>query len=212
MRGRSDLPRFASSPTLKSAMNDLHEIVELLTMMVLDARTGTLIALLLVAAVLDWRTMRIPNWLTLTGMLLGMVANATHSTSIAAGLGTAAGGLALGLALFLPLWMLRILGAGDVKLMAMVGSFMGPWSTMSALLYVVVTGGIAALLFAAWRGALGRLAQNLYFIVGISRMPAGARWQGMAPTGTPSVGTLPYGISICIGTIAYLVTRQFGFA
>jgi prepilin peptidase CpaA len=193
-------------------MNDLADITELLSMLLLDARTGTLIALLVAAAVIDWRTMRIPNWLTLGGMVLGLAINATHSTSVGAGLGTAASGLAVGLLLLLPLYVLRLLGAGDVKLMATVGAFLGISPTLGALLYVVVAGGVAALLFTASRGTLGRLAQNLYFIVGIARIPVIGAWRGDATRTASSVGRLPYGICICFGTIVYLVVRQLGLA
>lgn len=192
-------------------MNSLADLAELLSMLVLDARTGTLIALLVAAAVIDWRTMRIPNLLTGAGVVLGLAINATHSTSIAAGLGTAAGGLATGLFLLLPLYLLRLLGAGDVKLMAMVGAFLGVSATLGSLLYVVAAGGIAALLFAASRGALGRLASNLYFIVGFARIPVFGSGRASTEAGT-SVGRLPYGICICVGTVAYLVMRQVGLA
>src|SRR6478672_7302054 len=146
-------------------MNELADFAELLSMLVRDARTGTLIVLLVAAAVIDWRTLRIPNWLTVGGMALGIAISATHATSMRTGLGAGTAGALTGLVLLLPLYVLRLLGAGDVKLMAMVGAFVGPSGTLGALLYVVVTGGIAALLVAARRGALRRLLENLYFIV-----------------------------------------------
>ena len=194
-------------------MNELSALIDLLSMLLLDVRTGTLIALLLVAAVIDWRTLRIPNWLTVGGMVLGLAISTVHGATLAKGLGQAAGGLGVGLLVFLPLYMLRVLGAGDVKLMAMVGAFLGPSSTISALIYVVVTGGIAAILVATARGAVGRLALNVYFIVNVARVPtADPAWSGHASGTGQSVGKLPYGISICIGTLAYLVTRQLGIA
>ena len=194
-------------------MNDLSALIELLSMLLLDARTGTLIALLVVAALIDWRTMRIPNWLTVGGMVLGLAISTVHGATVAKGLGQAAGGLSLGLLVLLPLYLLRVLGAGDVKLMAMVGAFLGPSSTIAALIYVVVTGGIAAILVAAARGTVGRLAMNVYFIVNVARMsPADAASGEHSSGATQSVGTLPYGVSICLGTLAYLVTRQLGFA
>jgi prepilin peptidase CpaA len=70
-----------------------------------------LAVLLVIAAVSDWRTYRIPNWLTMGGAVVGLALNA-FVTDI--GLLRALGGLGLGLVLLLPLWALRVLGAGDV--------------------------------------------------------------------------------------------------
>ena len=61
----------------------------------------------------------------------------------------------------LPLYLLRAMGAGDVKLMAMVGVFVGPLGALSVALLTFVAGGVLALAVAARNGALGRLFWNL---------------------------------------------------
>jgi len=73
---------------------------------------GVLIALLAVAAVIDWRSGRIPNWLTLTGMAWGLAFNASQGASMTSGLGAGVLGLGTGLVLFLPLYAMRAMGAG----------------------------------------------------------------------------------------------------
>lgn len=194
-------------------MSELNAVFELLSLLLLDPRTGVLMALLVVAAVIDWKTLRIPNWLTLGGMVLAFVANAVAASTPWSGLASSAMGLAVGLLLLLPLWMVRILGAGDVKLMAMVGAFVGPWAALNATLYAVIAGGIAALLVAALKGSLGRLLQNLRFILTVALTPASGVWRDASTAARlPSVGTLPYGICICLGSAAYLVVRQLGLA
>lgn len=190
-------------------MEDLAAIAELLQMLVTDPGTGALIALLAAAAVIDCRTMRIPNWLTVSGMVYGLLYNATHATSTTAGLATAAGGAVTGLALFLPLYLIRVLGAGDVKLMVAIGAFLGALATLKAAVFVFVAGGIAALAFAASRRALGRMAHNLRAAVEGMLLPAAGGWRAAAAM--PSVGKLPYGLSICAGTLTFLVARQLGF-
>ncbi|MGZ5181067.1 MAG: prepilin peptidase [Ramlibacter sp.] len=190
-------------------MNDLHAIAELLSMLVLDARTGTLIALLVVAGAIDWRTSRIPNWLTVGGMVLGLAISAAKGATPLAGLGHGAGGLALGLLLPLPLYAMRILGAGDVKLMAAVGAFLGALLTLSAVLFSFMAGGILAVAWALSHGVLGRMSSNVMFIVTCLLHPAGAGWRAAAPSALPSVGRMPFGLGICTGTIAFLVIRQF---
>lgn len=194
-------------------MNELQALGELLWMLVTHPNTGVLIALLVVAAVIDWRTMRIPNWLTVSGMVYGLAVNALHATGIGAGLLHATFGLAVGLALMLPLYLIRVLGAGDAKLMAMVGAFVGPAAVFKATVVVFIVGGVIALAWSARHHYLKRMTANAAAAV---QAMAFAAMAGIRPTaslvGRPSVGKLPYGLSIAIGTIAWLVARQLGFA
>src|ERR1700751_1600311 len=84
-----------------------------------------LLMLLAVAVGSDLHSRRIPNWLVLTGLTLAL---AVRLGGARAAQGYSAWGLGLltGGGLFLPLYLLRGMGAGDVKLMAMVGAFVGP--------------------------------------------------------------------------------------
>jgi len=86
--------------------------------------TVVLIGLLGVAVVSDLRRHRIPNLLILVGLALGL-AGQTYSGGIS-GMGDGLMGLLIGFALFLPMYALGGMAAGDVKLMAMVGSFLPP--------------------------------------------------------------------------------------
>jgi len=192
--------------------NELQALGELLWMLVTHPNTGVLIGMLVMAAVIDCRTMRIPNWLTVSGMAWGLMVNATHATSIGAGLVHSALGLATGLVLLLPLYLIRVLGAGDVKLMAMVGAFVGAVAVFKATLVVFVVGGVFALAWAAWNRHLLRMTAN---VAATAQSMAFAAMAGGRPTptlaGRASVGKLPYGLSIAVGTIAWLVARQLGF-
>ena len=192
-------------------MDEMAALGELLWMLVTDPGTGALIALLVAAAVIDWRTLRIPNWLTVPGMLYGLLYNATHATSIGSGLAFAAAGLAVGMAVLLPLYLMRVMGAGDVKLAGAIGAFLGIAATLKALLIVFMVGGVAALLYAALRGALGRLGQNLRFVVTAMVLPTPGAFRSGLLGGAPSIGKLAYGVSIAVGTAAFLVARQLGF-
>lgn len=190
-------------------MTDREAIVELLSLLLLDPRTGVLMALLVVAAVIDWRSSRIPNWLTVGGMVLGLAISTMKGPTLLAGLGHGAGGLALGLLLPMPLYAMRILGAGDVKLMAMVGSFLGALLALNAVLFSFMAGGVLAIGWALWHGVLGRMATNLMFIFTALVHPAGGGWRAAAPGSLPSVGRFPFGLGISAGTIAFLLIRQF---
>jgi prepilin peptidase CpaA len=180
-----------------------------------DVRSATLVLLLVAAAVIDVRTMRIPNWLTLSGALMGLGLNAAlqwqllGASAAAHGLLGALGGMAAGLALLLPLYLLRVMGAGDVKLMAMVGAFVGLQQIVPAVICVFLAGGVLALGVAAWRRSLRQLTLN---VAGIVQWLAFAAFAGFRPDpaagANRSVGTLPYGLSICAGTLAWLVATQ----
>ncbi|WBY02597.1 A24 family peptidase [Ramlibacter tataouinensis] len=193
-------------------MTEFDALKELLWMLVTDPGTGPLIGLLGVAAVIDWRTMRIPNWLTVGGMAWGLFYNAAHATSIGAGLMASAGGLATGLALLLPLYVLRVMGAGDVKLMAAVGAVVGVPAVLHAMLWSLVAGGAAAIGYALYLRAFGRMATN---VAAIAQSMAFAALVGLRPdpalTGRASVGKLPFGVGIALGTVAFLVARQLGY-
>ncbi|HEU4352940.1 MAG TPA: prepilin peptidase, partial [Burkholderiales bacterium] len=99
--------------------SEITAMLELLQMLVLSPRTGTLMALLVVAAVIDVRSGRVPNWLVFGGALYALIYN-TISPLYARDIGVlfSLGGLAVGLAALLPAYLFRVMGAGDVKLMA----------------------------------------------------------------------------------------------
>lgn len=174
-----------------------------------QAGTGTLVVLLLLAAWTDWRSLRIPNLLTATGMVLGIAFNVmTHARALD-GLASAGIGLLAGIALFMPLWLLRVMGAGDVKLLGMVGAFLGALATLQAALVIGIAGGIAALCYALYHRAIGRLAGNTRDMVHSLAIPGMPLWR--PELAGLSVGKLPYGISICAGTLAFLGLVRMGW-
>ncbi len=181
-----------------------------LTALFTNPSVPVLVLLLGLAAWTDWRTMRIPNWLTLPGMAWGLYFSAIHGTSVGSGLLAGALGLLTGLLLLLPLFALRVLGAGDVKLLAMVGAFLGALATFKAALVIGVVGGVTAVLFAVSHRALGQLAVNARDIVQSAALPGVGLWR--PGVSGPSIGKLPYGISIALGTLVFLVLRHLGFA
>jgi prepilin peptidase CpaA len=122
------------------------------------------------------------------------------------------GGVLVGLGLFLPLYLLRAMGAGDVKLLAMVGAFLGPTDTFRVALATMIIGGVMAIVFVVLKGTVGRLAQNLrsLFQVGLLDVLVG-RAPDLQLAPSLSAGRLPYGVAISAGTMGYLVARQLGF-
>jgi prepilin peptidase CpaA len=191
-------------------MAELGSFFELLGMLVTDPRTGVLLLLLAAAAISDYRTFRIPNLLTLGGIVFALVYNTIVPPAWHADWTWAPAGMLLGLGAMLPMYAIGAMGAGDVKLMAMVGAFLGLSGTAYALLFCVVTGGIAALAFALHKRVMARMLAN---VGGVMRGMLWSTVTGGAPRVQPgsvqSVGKLAYGISIAVGTAIYLVAQQF---
>ena len=101
-----------------------------------------LAALLLAASGFDLARRRIPNWLTLSGLLLGLL---WHGVT-GGGQGCLFALEGLGIAgLTVLLWMAKALGAGDVKLLGVVGTWMGPVFLLWTLLGTIFAGGLLAL-------------------------------------------------------------------
>ena len=104
----------------------------------------TLMAVLVTAAVTDLRSYRIPNWLTVSAMACGLISHTVIDGQH--GFVTSLEGLAVGLALFLIFYITGGMGAGDVKLMAAVGSFLGPIGVLYAGVMTLLLGGTYAAL------------------------------------------------------------------
>lgn len=171
----------------------------------------TLAGLLLGAVGTDLASRRIPNRLVVTGLT---VACALHAWALVAGAAPLAGtsaiaplwGLLAAGAALLPLYLLRACGAGDVKLMAMVGAFVGPAVGVSAVLATLLAGGVLSLVFMLFRGVAAQTLTNLRDMVQVwhARMITG---QGLAvpPPLQATAARLPYGVAIACGTGAALL-------
>lgn len=127
---------------------------------------GIIIVLLVVAVVggiWDLRTRRIPNWLTLAGLIAGFALNGVLYGL--AGLGRAGIGMLTGFGIYLLLYLLRAMGAGDVKFMAAIGSIVGWWWWFHIFFVAVIVGAIAGVLLALSKGRLQRTFGNVGYIV-----------------------------------------------
>ncbi|MDD3884672.1 MAG: A24 family peptidase [Gallionella sp.] len=164
-----------------------------------------LVALLCCAVFFDVRSHRIPNWLVAAGLVCGFSLNSLLS----AGLGfiSALQGLGLGILLLLPLYLLRAMGAGDVKLMGMVGAFLGPKAIVGVTLLTFIAGGVLALLMALRTGQLKYMLGNVRMVIQGAAMQAALRQKPDIEV-PQSAGKLPYAVAIAAGTFLFLVWQR----
>ena len=111
------------------------------------------------ACATDLRSRRIPNWLTLGAMVAGLGFHALMPGGH--GIAAAALGLVVGLFVFFPFFALGALGAGDVKLMAALGAWVGAAAVVNVALYGAVAGGVLAVAVALWHGYLRQALRNI---------------------------------------------------
>lgn len=116
---------------------------------------------MLAAAASDVWQRRIPNWLNVSILLGGLLAQAAGGGPAALGQGLAGAGV--GLALLLPLFHFRWIGGGDVKLVAATGAWLGPTLAFWSTLFGLAGGGVIAGIIALRGGAALRadIATNL---------------------------------------------------
>src|SRR3954454_18983439 len=100
------------------------------------------------ATVLDLGWRRVPNWLTVPGVIAGLVCASAGGWR---GLALGAAGAAIGFLLLLPFYWCGAMGGGDVKLMAAYGACLGPGGILLAGVFAAILGGVGAALIMLWR-------------------------------------------------------------
>lgn len=159
-------------------------------------------AILILAAWIDGKELKVPNWITFPMVLSGLVYSAVAGDGIVAGLQ----GMCCGLLCLLPLYAVGGMGAGDVKLMAGIGAWVGWEITFYSFCVSVVVGAIMAVLMVASRGAWKKHYEQFLLILSewtVIKNPY--KLSEIAAERKPTMFLLPYGIPICIGTIGYFM-------
>jgi prepilin peptidase CpaA len=165
----------------------------------------TLLALITVAAAYDILFRRIPNWLTIAGVLAGVSLN-TFIYQGWPGLQVSMLGLGVSFGAYFALYSLRAMGAGDVKLMAAIGALVGVRDWFGIFLITAIVGGFAGLAMLTVRGRVKRTLWNVGFILTEMKQgrPAYIGREELDVRNPKSVG-LPHGAMIALGTVVFLV-------
>lgn len=156
-----------------------------------------------IAGFTDWRSRRIPNWLTICGLVLGILANSVTRGWL--GARDSLLGAGLGLLLLLPFVLIRSLGAGDWKLVGALGAFLGPSRLMTVLFATLLVAGLMALILVIWKRRMGQTLRN------IARMLA-AVFSFHLPgpevsLDNPEALKVPFGVAAAIAVILYTAGR-----
>jgi prepilin peptidase CpaA len=166
--------------------------------------TTTALAALAIAGLAcatDLRSARIPNLLTFSALALGLLFHSLAPSG--SGVQAALVGLLAGLLVFFPFFALGAMGAGDVKLMAALGAWLGWEPAIYVALYGAVAGGVLAVVLAMWRGYLRTAMRNIlalvryWLVVGLKPLPELTLEAG---TGL----RLPYALPITVGLVVTL--------
>jgi len=159
-----------------------------------------------IAAMTDWRSRRIPNWLTVSGAAAGLAANTILYRWL--GLKAALFGLGLSLALLLPFVLIRSLGAGDWKLAGALGGCLGLKAMLDVLVFAVLVAGVMALALVIYKG---RLKQTLLNLARLLAALFSARMPGPEVSlDNPQSSKIPFGVALALATVLYVVGTALG--
>ena len=167
---------------------------------------GLAVALALIAGWTDWRSRRIPNWLTVPGFFVGITANVLMNGL--AGLKTSLLGAGLGLAVLLPFVLLRSLGVGDWKLAGALGAFVGWEAILNLLMGSVLVAGVMALGLVIYKRRFRQTMRNIGRLLGsmfMLRMP-GAE----VSLDNPQSLKVPYGVALALTTLLFGAGKIWG--
>jgi prepilin peptidase CpaA len=156
------------------------------------------------AVVSDLRTRRIPNALTFGGAAAALAF--AFASSGLTGLGISAAGWLLGATLFFPFFALRGMGAGDVKLLAAIGAWLGPWQVLWVAIFACMAGGVLAIVVSLAHGYLKTAFKNIWLIFthwrvsGVQPVPGLTLTDAAAPR-------LAYAVPVAVGLMVTLWRR-----
>ena len=91
------------------------------------------------------------------------------------------------------------MGAGDIKLMAGIGSFVGAATAINLALFILVTGGVLAVVRMVWARKSRLVMRNVVTALG-QMLPGSA---GTFDPATQSADRMPYGVAMAGGLLAY---------
>lgn len=164
----------------------------------------------LLAAWIDYSQRRVPNWLNAALIVTGFVVQGWYfgTTGLMIGLW----GLLTGFGLLIVPWLMNGMGAGDVKLMAAIGVWLGPLLTLYSFALGALIGGVVAVVMILSTGRLRMACANMAVIVAkCSSRETVFSEVGAAKSFGSTSQLLPYGVPLTVGTLTILAATMFGW-
>jgi len=164
------------------------------------------VVLALIGGYTDLRSRRIPNWLTVPGLVVGVAANAMLGGW--SGLKTSLLGTGLAFALLLPFWLLRSLGAGDLKFATALGAYFGHIRMVDILLGSIFVAGVMALALIIYERRFLESIRNIgHILVSLAtfRLPG-----SQVRLENPDALTIPWGVALAITVLLYVLFSHSG--
>ena len=162
------------------------------------------------AAVTDCAQRRIPNWITYTLVLGGLVNSFTAGATV--GVGSSLLGMLVGFSLTFVFFAVGAMGGGDVKLLTGVGAWLGPWGVLLIFIIEAVVGMAQALVQAAVQKRFVSVVRNSVVVAG--SMATGGGDPGLASLPESAAGSngsmkqvLPYSVPVLVATVAVVAMR-----
>jgi len=156
---------------------------------------GVFSVLLVIACVTDVRWRRIPNALVLTLAITGFAFSVWVDPWLV-GLGRAMSGLALGFGIWIVFFIIGAIGAGDVKLFAAAGAWLGPAATWRAALIAAAVGGVLALAMLVRERRTRKGLESVMTSISTRSLAVLAN-----SPGTSKSRQLPYGVALACGAL-----------
>jgi prepilin peptidase CpaA len=169
-----------------------------------------LIVIAVLSGIFDFREHRIPNWITLPGLILGLVANTV--LAYRTGWRFALAGMMAAMLVYLPLYLIRGMGAGDVKLMVAIGAIVGPLNWAILFLSTAIVGGVAALALIVLRRRFYETWFNLQLLLAsLVRFRAPYKNTSALDVRSTQALRMPHAISIAGGVFALIAISYLRF-
>ncbi len=158
------------------------------------------------AAVMDVKKRRIPNRLTYSAVIAGLaLQTALHGMQ---GLLVSAGGALLFGGMFMLFYLVRAMGAGDVKLAAALGSIVGSSATLPVMFATAVAGAALALCFMVTSGRFLETSRNTLAVIGF-HIQHGLRVHPIVNLDNAARARMPYGLAFALGTLYWAVSSGY---
>lgn len=148
-----------------------------------------------IAVFTDWREQKIYNKMLVPAFCIALLLHTLHGGIF--GLMSSIMGASLGFILLLLPYLMGGMGAGDVKLLAVVGAFGGAWFVFTSFLYGAIIGGLISVILLARSKALGNTLKHYFLFLPILKNPQNLT----ESTNNASKEKFPYGIAIAFGTL-----------